>query len=490
MITSIFKLSVRISFFLCAIFFANVFAAATVTRLVPNISLIDWYKSQAMPQYAPTDRFGIYVMQAAGKDLYLGFGASSPTAIPGGLLATLQKVDTGYQLISIGKTQDDGINDFDYSHFDSTLYISSTDPPGDNGGIYLYTKGGSLIRRATQPFVFHNLGMWVDKDTIYSAVNQIVSNVWAARIIKSTDKGMTWTTLSTTSDVHSWAFDVFGHNGLFYATGMSSGGVNFILLSQDSCKTWTPLATTYTSNYQRLFNFKDRVVFYEKSSATTWAGKLHFFKGNDDRAYDLASPYRFLTTSSWNSAVNCNDEYLYWISAASGGMVLRFQPQDNGQLFCDTVTILTQLPGWETQESAATLALWPEDSSLIVATVGTNGDSSKGSKAKLWRIKIDERSLGIAQKSESQAQEMVVTPNPFNPTVKIALKGPALSGKNALLKLAIYDINGRLIKEMTINTQSASNEFIWNAEKTCSGFYFATLQIGGKTLKKKLTLMK
>jgi hypothetical protein len=83
-------------------------------------------------------------------------------------------------------------------------------------------------------------------------------------------------------------------------------------------------------------------------------------------------------------------------------------------------------------------------------------------------------------------------PNPFNPSTKIAYK----LNKEAQVKLSVYDIRGREVKQL-INTQQPIGEYCveWNSEsnngdKLASGMYIARLSVDNESISRKMILTK
>lgn len=82
-------------------------------------------------------------------------------------------------------------------------------------------------------------------------------------------------------------------------------------------------------------------------------------------------------------------------------------------------------------------------------------------------------------------------PNPFNPATKIRFDLPANSNPNALLKLSVYDITGRLVSEL-LNTSYAAGkwEIDFDASSLASGTYFYKIEAGDYTAINKMILVK
>ncbi|MCF8413705.1 MAG: T9SS type A sorting domain-containing protein [Melioribacteraceae bacterium] len=78
-------------------------------------------------------------------------------------------------------------------------------------------------------------------------------------------------------------------------------------------------------------------------------------------------------------------------------------------------------------------------------------------------------------------------PNPFNPVTTISYSLP----ENVDVNLAVYDLNGRLVKTLIDKSQSAGNYNItWNALHESSGVYFFKISAGKFSAIQKCILLK
>lgn len=83
-------------------------------------------------------------------------------------------------------------------------------------------------------------------------------------------------------------------------------------------------------------------------------------------------------------------------------------------------------------------------------------------------------------------------PNPFNPSTTIQYEIP----KSGKVELKIYDINGRLVKELLSDFQQAGlHKKKWNGlnesgKKVSSGFYVYTVKFENSVYSKKMILLK
>ena len=78
-------------------------------------------------------------------------------------------------------------------------------------------------------------------------------------------------------------------------------------------------------------------------------------------------------------------------------------------------------------------------------------------------------------------------PNPFNPITTISL-----SIENAaLIKVNIYDVNGRLVDNLYNSRLSPGyHQLAWHATNKVSGIYFVLLESSSQVKTQKLVLMK
>ncbi|MGD9549173.1 MAG: FlgD immunoglobulin-like domain containing protein [Candidatus Krumholzibacteriia bacterium] len=85
-----------------------------------------------------------------------------------------------------------------------------------------------------------------------------------------------------------------------------------------------------------------------------------------------------------------------------------------------------------------------------------------------------------------------VYPNPFNPQATIRLALP----QDTACSLKVYDVRGRLVRDFRPGTLPAGfHEFVWRGrddrdQPVGSGVYFARIMAGGKTLGRRMVLIK
>ena len=78
-------------------------------------------------------------------------------------------------------------------------------------------------------------------------------------------------------------------------------------------------------------------------------------------------------------------------------------------------------------------------------------------------------------------------PNPLNPTTTISYELP----ESQNITLQIFDITGRLVETLYIGYKEAGHwEQTWNADNHSSGVYIYSLQIGDRSISKKMVVLK
>jgi hypothetical protein len=87
-------------------------------------------------------------------------------------------------------------------------------------------------------------------------------------------------------------------------------------------------------------------------------------------------------------------------------------------------------------------------------------------------------------------------PNPFNPATTLAFDVPGEAGGAREVDLAIYDVNGRLVRQLVQGAVETGQQAVtWdgrggNGAALASGVYFARIQIGDFKATRKLTMLR
>ena len=138
--------------------------------------------------------------------------------------------------------------------------------------------------------------------------------------------------------------------------------------------------------------------------------------------------------------------------------------------------------------------LWQQ---ISLGSMPPNGslESSKIDLIKKW---IDEGALEKVLKIETEVSlinEFQLNqnyPNPFNPVTTISYYLPT----NEFVDIAIYDLTGRIVKNLvSLNQNAGYNSIQWNAtnnsgKKVNSGIYFYSIQAGEFRQTKKINYIK
>lgn len=82
-------------------------------------------------------------------------------------------------------------------------------------------------------------------------------------------------------------------------------------------------------------------------------------------------------------------------------------------------------------------------------------------------------------------KEICVSPNPFNPSISISIKGWSQKASS----VGIFDVKGRKVADLTSRV-SSKGLVVWDAFKFSSGIYVIGAQINGKLFFRRITLMK
>ena len=78
-------------------------------------------------------------------------------------------------------------------------------------------------------------------------------------------------------------------------------------------------------------------------------------------------------------------------------------------------------------------------------------------------------------------------PNPFNPVTSFEYT----LGKDGMVQVAVYDLNGRMVSELVNGYQSAgSYPVVWDAQELSSGVYMLNMITGDYSTVQKVMLIK
>jgi hypothetical protein len=87
-------------------------------------------------------------------------------------------------------------------------------------------------------------------------------------------------------------------------------------------------------------------------------------------------------------------------------------------------------------------------------------------------------------------------PNPFNPQTTISFVAPGTAGEKAHVSLGIYDLRGRLVRNLlNADMEAGSHQVVWEGRdergnRVSSGAYLYRLQTEGQTVTRKMMVTK
>ncbi|UCH82978.1 MAG: T9SS type A sorting domain-containing protein, partial [Candidatus Latescibacterota bacterium] len=113
----------------------------------------------------------------------------------------------------------------------------------------------------------------------------------------------------------------------------------------------------------------------------------------------------------------------------------------------------------------------------------TDGQPIRGVDCLMIMLEEDD----MDDRDQSVAASVDAMPNPFNPTTRIHYS----VSKESYVRLGVYDVRGRLVKELVSRTEPQGNHVVeWDAREAASGIYFCRIQAGKAVQTRKLVLLK
>ncbi len=391
------------------------------------------------------------------------------------------------------------------------------DPNAGYFEIYTTSNGGDTWTRVPQantpaPVAADEYGVV----GYYSAVG---NTAWfttnKGRIIKTTDKGATWTALSTPIAVNNQfkiemrdmnngiILDVVATTPLYYRT--TDGGA-----------TWSPIVASG--------NFYDADFCYVPGTLNAWVstGSATGFTGcsysvDDGQTWtDYASQIGlqhlavafFDNTTGWAGAFN---------TSATVGGIYKFTgqvappvpveltsftasaSQSGVNLVWETATEINNY-GFEVERSFdngtfSTLAFVKGKGTTTERQVYNFTDQINLTGKTYYRLRqIDNDGRfeysDIIEVDNTIPESFTMSqnfPNPFNPSTRIQFSLP----QESQVELSIYDASGKLVENLVSEVKGAGyHEVIWNATSHASGIYFAQIKAGKFVKNIKMTLLK
>lgn len=364
-------------------------------------------------------------------------------------------------------------------------------------------------------------GFYVSVD--YNDPNYIYAESQNGYLLRTTDGGMTfYNALSgiVTTEPRNWSTPVIidpnKSNVLYY-------GTNRLYRSTNRAVNWSPVSDklTFSPDGSRLGTIttiaaapgNSNVIYAGTDDANIWVTKDY---GQSWKLINKGLPFRWVT----RIAVDPKNENIVY--ATFSGLKWKdpqphvFRSTDYGESWSDISSNLPDAPvnafaidlnnqdilyagsdvgafvsfnkglSWQTLGSGLPvvsvydLKIHPVTNYLIA---GTHGRS-------MYRLNLNQLT-GIDQKHNRPIAESYKLlqnyPNPFNPATTISYSLP----RNSLVKLTVFDIQGKEVKSLVNEVKSAgSYQVEFNATNLPSGVYLYRLEAAGYSETKKLLLLK
>ncbi|MGE5354101.1 MAG: YCF48-related protein [Acidobacteriota bacterium] len=331
-------------------------------------------------------------------------------------------------------------------------------------------------------------------------------------IAKTTDGGNTWkAVLSDTTDVTQISYGIYFFNELMgYVVGKTGTRVDAIYKTTDGGQSWDIKTNIIMANLKDVaFGDENRgaVVaeglkgLYTADGGKTWTAskfngvplgktphvlKISFLSPTDAVAVGNACMFK-----STDGGVN-------WNYVATDGLIqtltgLTFWDQSNGWAV-GTNNATPYKTGIYQTSDGGTSWTFSTDTTVFDSKTSVSG-AALDKSGKLWlcgpkgSIYTNNTTVGveISKDVPSSYALMQNYPNPFNPSTVIEYTIPELS----TVRLEVYDMLGRLVKRLVNGIQGAGTyKMNFNASGIPSGIYFYSLNVNGKILTRKMSVIK
>ncbi|MFH0921566.1 MAG: T9SS type A sorting domain-containing protein, partial [Fibrobacterota bacterium] len=130
----------------------------------------------------------------------------------------------------------------------------------------------------------------------------------------------------------------------------------------------------------------------------------------------------------------------------------------------------------------------PSDTEMTIS--GLNPSSSYHFMLKYISDRSVSGSIGVESRLTVCPETWItVYPNPFNPTVTVAISGrTGEKGVTQPLQIAIYDLHGRLVADLSWEIKN--NRVCWSANAQSSGVYIVRAKAGKRVMNRKIILLR
>ncbi|OQX56281.1 MAG: hypothetical protein B5M53_02310, partial [Candidatus Cloacimonas sp. 4484_209] len=324
--------------------------------------------------------------------------------------------------------------------------------------VYMSAIGAKISLTDTLFFSFYRSSdggaNWTPIDTINNPDTSSFNSLWVSPsdssrllavspgsntdyLVYSTDAGQTWTQLF--SNVNS---KVTGTDTVFVQVN------DTVFVSFDKGTSWQSLVTSQNI-LEMSYNPENKLLYAVRQTGNGDSLSSINLSGSITNIADVSGGLHSLSTPGGN------DIYLsFW---TNGFIPLFARSSDGGQTFdVDTLAFLPTL-------------LRASPNEILLADLG-----------KSFRRSTDAVGISSKPKKQNSNFNINITPQVFKNSVKITLALPRMDN----VKITIYDIDGRLIKNVTNRViKNGTTSFEWNGENNTgknmpSGIYFVKLTIG------------
>ncbi len=278
-------------------------------------------------------------------------------------------------------------------------------------------------------------------------------------MLKSTDYGQTWNSVSYFGSINMWGVHIQPTDGnIILANSYSTSPGSW--RSTDAGATWTPINIPSTG-YQ----------VFSVDSITQFAAQGNGF-------YKLDSPFFIpVELTSFNATITDGSVTLNWSTATE----LNNLGFDIEQSFDNNIfNKIDFVSGYGTTTETKIYTYTISNTSTSKQYFRLKQIDFDGSFEYSSAVEVE----GFAPKEFSLKQNY---PNPFNPSTKIGFTLPLESN----VKITVYNLIGQKVTEIVNSKFSAGNHSVdFNATELSSGIYLYKIEAGNFTSVKKMQVMK
>lgn len=407
--------------------------------------------------------------------------------------------------------------------------------PNGTGAVYKSTNGGTSFTAVTTTGVSLELYcIWAkDANTIFGGDGGASGGAGGnAKVYKTTSGGAPWTTILQTGGTAGFVNGVvFSRLNPLYGFAESdpptSGGVYWVQKTVDGGNNWTlinppSLGSGWASGQNTLFMIDDQFFGFGSSGPTTSQPKSYITSNGGTSWYSAVMTGAPVGSSQhFCSNVTFSNNKLNGIGGSSNTSTTISRTTDGGvtwfsQAIPSTVTTGYLNAKWVPGTSIVYIVVSPQTGNTQSFKSTDNGATwtaltwpagvtyclhmdmvVSGGTAYLYGVcsdgsvvKLTQPVSGINEPQTSVPAEYKLEqnyPNPFNPKTTINYSIP----KASFVTLKIYDALGSEVMTV-VNEQQSAKDYSYSIDfsKMPSGVYYYTINAGGYTSTKKLTLIK